>query len=94
MKLIGIERTDLDKAKKVLAMLHKLQTISNEFEESSIKVYNANGNEVEDCSYNKSKNIDDNETISRLNKDYNETAWSYYIGDYDRFKYLLDKAKN
>ena len=44
--------------------------------------------------YNRSKNIDDNETISRLNKDYNETAWSYYIGDYDRFKYLLDKAKN
>ena len=55
MKLIGIERTDLDKAKKVLAMLHKLQTISNEFEESSIKVYNEKGNEVEDCSYNKSE---------------------------------------
>lgn len=38
MKLIGIERTDLDKAKKVLAMLHKLQTISNEFDNSKIKV--------------------------------------------------------
>lgn len=51
MKLIGIERTDLDRAKKVLAMLHKLQTISNEFEESTIKVYNERGNEVADCSY-------------------------------------------
>ena len=55
MKLIGIERTDLDKAKKVLTMLHKLQTIGNECEESSIKVYNEKGNEVEDCSYNKSE---------------------------------------
>ena len=44
--------------------------------------------------YNRSKNIDDNKTISILNNNYNETAWSYYIGDYDRFKYLLDKAKN
>ena len=51
MKLIGIERTDLDKAKKVLAMLHKLQNISNEFDNSKIKVYNERGNEVEDCSY-------------------------------------------
>lgn len=51
MKLIGIEWADLDKAKKVLAMLHKLQTISNEFEESSIKVYNEKGDKVEDCSY-------------------------------------------
>ena len=55
MKLIGIERTDLDRAKKVLAMLHKLQTINNEFEESSIKVYDKHGTEVEDCSYNKSE---------------------------------------
>lgn len=55
MKLIGIERIDLDKAKKVLAMLHKLQTISNEFDNSKIKVYNEKGNEVEDCSYNKSE---------------------------------------
>ena len=55
MKLIGIERTDLDKAKKVLAMLHKLQTISNEFDNSKIKVYDSKGNEVEDCSYNKSE---------------------------------------
>lgn len=53
MKLIGIERTDLDKAKKVLAMLNKLQTIGNEFEENSIKVYDKHGTEVEDCSYNK-----------------------------------------
>ena len=36
-----------------------------------------------------SKNIDGNETISRLNKDYNETALSYYIGDYYRIKYLV-----
>ena len=43
---------------------------------------------------NRSKNIDDDKTISILNKNYNETAWSYYIADYDRFKYLLDKAKN
>ena len=40
MKLLGIERTDLDRAKKVLAMLHKLQTIGNEFDNSQIKVYN------------------------------------------------------
>ena len=53
MKLIGIERTDLDRAKKVLAMLHKLQTIGNEFDNSQIKVYNERGNEVTDCSYNK-----------------------------------------
>ena len=52
MKLIGIEWADLDKAKKVLAMLHKLQTISNEFEESSVKVYDEKGSEVTDCSYN------------------------------------------
>ena len=45
MKLIGIERTDLDRAKKVLAMLHKLQTIGNEFDNSQIKVYNERGNE-------------------------------------------------
>ena len=51
MKLIGIERTDLDRAKKVLAMLHKLQTIGDEFDNTQIKVYNERGNEVEDCSY-------------------------------------------
>lgn len=56
MKLIGIEWADLDKAKKVLAMLHKLQTISNEFEESSIKVYDVGGNEVKDCSYKEGYN--------------------------------------
>ena len=43
---------------------------------------------------NRSENIDDDETINILNNMYYETAWSYYIGDYDRFKYLLDKAKN
>ena len=43
---------------------------------------------------NRSKNIDDDETINILNNMYYETTWSYYIGDYDRFKYLLDKAKN
>lgn len=52
MKLIGLERTDLERAKKVLAMLHKLQTIGDEFEDKKIKVYNCNGSEVEDCSYN------------------------------------------
>ena len=51
MKLIGIERTDLDRAKKVLAMLHKLQIIGKEFDNPQIKVYNEMGNEVEDCSY-------------------------------------------
>ena len=51
MKLLGIERTDLDRAKKVLAMLHKLQTIGDEFDNTQIKVYNERGNEVEDCSY-------------------------------------------
>jgi len=56
MKLIGIKWADLDKAKKVLAMLHKLQTISNEFEESSIKVYDEEGNEVKDCSYKEGYN--------------------------------------
>ena len=56
MKLIGIEWADLDKAKKVLAMLHKLQTISNEFEESSVKVYDEKGNEVKDCSYKEGYN--------------------------------------
>ena len=43
---------------------------------------------------NRSENIDDDVTINILNNMYFETAWSYYIGDYDRFKYLLDKAKN
>lgn len=43
---------------------------------------------------NRSENIDDDVTINILNNMYFETAWSYYIGDYDRFKYLVDKAKN
>lgn len=52
MKLIGVERTDLERAKKVLAMLHKLQTIGSEFDDKKIKVYNCSGSEVEDCRYN------------------------------------------
>lgn len=51
MKLLGLECTDLERAKKVLAMLHKLQTIGEECEENKIKVYNASGSEVKDCSY-------------------------------------------
>ena len=39
-----------------IGMLHKLQTISNEFEESSIKVYDEKRNEVEDCSYKEGYN--------------------------------------
>lgn len=53
MKLLGIEWVDLNRAKKVLTMLHKLQTISNECEENPIKVYNEKGNKVADCPYNK-----------------------------------------
>lgn len=65
-----------------------------DFEFGGTEEFNIYGSMVKIFKYNRSKNIDDNETISRLNKNYNETAWSYYIGDYDRFKYLLDKAKN
>lgn len=64
------------------------------FEFAGTEEFNIYSSMVKTFKYNRSKNIDDNETISRLNKNYNETAWSYYIGDYDRFKYLLDKAKN
>ena len=65
-----------------------------DFEFAGTEEFNIYSSMVNTFKYNRSKNIDDNETISRLNKNYNETAWSYYIGDYDRFKYLLDKAKN
>ena len=65
-----------------------------DFEFAGVEESNIYNSIVKFFNYNRSKNIDDNETISRLNKAYNETAWSYYIGDYDRFKYLLDKAKN
>lgn len=51
MKLLGIEWADLDRVKKVLKMLHKLQTIGNDFGESTIKVYNKKGCEVEDFLY-------------------------------------------
>lgn len=64
------------------------------FEFAGVEEYNIYNNIIGIFKYNRSENIDDNETISRLNKVYNETAWNYYIGDYDRFKYLVDKAKN
>ena len=65
-----------------------------DFEFAGVEESNIYSYMVKIFNLNRSENIDDDETISRLNKDYNETAWSYYIGDYDRFKYLLDKAKN
>ena len=64
------------------------------FEFAGTEEFNIYSSIVKIFKYNRSKNIDDNKTISILNKNYNETAWSYYIADYDRFKYLLDKAKN
>ena len=64
------------------------------FEFAGTEEYNIYYNIVSIFKYNRSKKIDDNETINRLNKVYNETAWNYFIGDYDRFKYLIDKAKN
>ena len=64
------------------------------FEFAGKEEFNIYSSMVKTFKYNRNKNIDDNETISILNKNYNETAWSYYIGDYDRFKYLLNKAKN
>lgn len=65
-----------------------------DFEFAGTEEFNIYSSMVKTFKYNRSKNIDDNKTISVLNKSYKETAWSYYIGDYDRFKYLLDKAKN
>ena len=64
------------------------------FEFAGVEESNIYSSMVKIFKRNRSKNIDDDKTISILNKNYNETAWSYYIGDYDRFKYLLDKAKN
>ena len=67
---------------------------TNGFDFGGTEEFNIYSSMVKTFKYNRNKNIDDNETISILNKNYNETAWSYYIGDYDRFKYLLNKAKN
>ena len=64
------------------------------FDFGGTEEFNIYSSMVKIFKYNRSKHIDDNKTIRILNKNYNETAWSYYIGDYDRFKYLLDKAKN
>ena len=64
------------------------------FEFAGTEEFNIYSYMVKIFKLNRSENIDDDETISILNNMYYETAWSYYIGDYDRFKYLLDKAKN
>ena len=64
------------------------------FEFAGTEEFNTYNYMVKIFNLNRSENIDDDETISILNNIYYETAWSYYIGDYDRFKYLLDKAKN
>ena len=65
-----------------------------DFEFAGVEESNIYNYMVKIFKYNRSKNIDDNKTISILNKSYKETAWNYYIADYDRFKYLLDKAKS
>ena len=64
------------------------------FEFAGTEEFNIYSYMVKIFKLNRSENIDDNVTINILNNMYFETAWSYYIGDYDRFKYLLDKAKN
>ena len=64
------------------------------FEFAGTEEFNIYSYIVKIFNLNRSENIDDDETINILNNMYYETAWSYYIGDYDRFKYLLDKAKN
>ena len=64
------------------------------FEFAGVEESNIYNYMVKIFNLNRSENIDDDETISILNNMYYETAWSYYIADYDRFKYLLDKAKN
>ena len=64
------------------------------FEFAGTEEFNIYSYMVKIFNLNRSENIDDDETINILNNMYFETAWSYYIGDYDRFKYLLDKAKN
>ena len=65
-----------------------------DFEFTGVEESNIYSYMVKIFNLNRSENIDDDETINILNNMYYETAWSYYIGDYDRFKYLLDKAKN
>ena len=64
------------------------------FEFAGTEEFNIYSYMVKIFKLNRSENIDDDETISILNNMYYETAWSYYIGDYDRFKYLVNKAKN
>ena len=64
------------------------------FEFAGTEEFNIYSYMVKIFKLNRSENIDDDETINILNNMYYETAWSYYIGDYDRFKYLVDKAKN
>ena len=64
------------------------------FEFAGTEEFNIYSYMVKIFNLNRSENIDDDETINILNNMYYKTAWSYYIGDYDRFKYLLDKAKN
>ena len=64
------------------------------FEFAGTEEFNIYSSMVKIFKLNRSENIDDDVTINILNNMYFETAWSYYIGDYDRFKYLLDKAKN
>ena len=64
------------------------------FEFAGTEEFNIYSYMVKIFNLNRSENIDDDVTINILNNMYFETAWSYYIGDYDRFKYLLDKAKN
>ena len=64
------------------------------FEFAGVEESNIYSYMVKIFNLNRSENIDDDLTINILNNMYYETAWSYYIGDYDRFKYLVDKAKN
>ena len=64
------------------------------FEFAGTEEFNIYSYMVKIFNLNRSENIDDDVTINILNNMYFETAWSYYIGDYDRFKYLVDKAKN
>ena len=64
------------------------------FEFAGTEEFNIYSSMVKIFKLNRSENIDDDVTINILNNMYFETAWSYYIGDYDRFKYLVDKAKN
>lgn len=64
------------------------------FEFAGTEEFNIYSYMVKIFKLNRSENTDDDVTINILNNMYFETAWSYYIGDYDRFKYLVDKAKN